>query len=135
MHGRKMKRMENRAWRLALGGAKMLAWRTSDRASSVGGWVNVYRKKMERMENGAWRLALGGAKMLAWRTSDRASSVGGWVNVYRKKMERMENGAWRLALGGAKTSSVDKCGGTWADIQNTQTQYVCSRSPYLSRPA
>ena len=30
-----MKRMEIGAWRLALGGVKMLGWRTSDRASSV----------------------------------------------------------------------------------------------------
>ena len=29
-----MKRMEIGAWRLALGGVKMLGWRTSDRASS-----------------------------------------------------------------------------------------------------
>ena len=40
MHRRKMKRMENGAWRLALGGAKMLAWRTSDRASSVELGIN-----------------------------------------------------------------------------------------------
>ena len=36
MHRRKMERMEIGAWRLALGGVKMLDGRTSDRASSVG---------------------------------------------------------------------------------------------------
>ena len=40
MHRRKMERMEIGAWRLALGGAKMLTWRTSDRASSVELGIN-----------------------------------------------------------------------------------------------
>ena len=38
MHRRKMERMEIGAWRLALGGVKMLDRRTSDRASSLGGF-------------------------------------------------------------------------------------------------
>ena len=58
-----MKRMEIGAWRLALGGVKMLGWRTSDRASSVcvcGGLSeNV---EIENEENGNRSLALG-----AWR--------------------------------------------------------------------
>jgi uncharacterized cupin superfamily protein len=62
MHRRKMKRMENGAWRLALGGAKMLAWRTSDRASSEGVMVKMYKCtegkwKEWKSELGAWRLA------------------------------------------------------------------------------
>jgi len=54
--------MENGAWRLALGGAKMLAWRTSDRASSGGVMVKMYKCtegkwKEWKSELGAWRLA------------------------------------------------------------------------------